>query len=217
MGLGEYFQKQLNTEDKIHSRQISHVLSQLNTDTEEPQFSDEDPTAEESEDDISCYEEESDKVVYEAKGAMGEELLASEFLANIEEAVEQSKTISQIWPDVKEEEKRPITPIRGSVGTIDSRIPSAMRSKPKIPRTPILEDKIPSKKDEENSKKNEVKESVRKVDNNKKEMENLKQKQNRSEVKNRVIEERKGIKEIKKEHLYGVARKDKQVIILIMI
>eukprot|EP01022_Parablepharisma_sp_SALTPOND_P008149 TRINITY_DN135286_c0_g1_i1.p2 TRINITY_DN135286_c0_g1~~TRINITY_DN135286_c0_g1_i1.p2 ORF type:complete len:389 (+),score=50.21 TRINITY_DN135286_c0_g1_i1:2241-3407(+) len=160
MGFVDHLERRLDTDDENMARQITYMLSQLEADSSEACPSDEEDAAgDESEEDISYYAEEGDDISPGGRGTMaaGEELLLSEFLATTEEALQQSKTISQQLagngPEevVEERKDRPVTPINGlpdNRPSIDSRIPSAMRARPKIPRTPIPMEKLEQAKRE---------------------------------------------------------------------
>jgi len=158
MGFTEDLEKLLtNSADQGIAKQITYMLGQLENDTSDSYPSDEeDNGGEESEEDISYYAEETDDLT-SSNGktgvVAGEELLLSEFLASTEEALQQSKTISQQMAisgpeeitEPEEKKDRPVTPINGlpeNRPVIDSRIPSAMRARPKIPRTPIPIDRL---------------------------------------------------------------------------
>ena len=84
--------------DKSMARQLTYMLSQLEAETTESCPSEEEePLADDSEEDISYYADETDELKpgSESGTPMGEDLLLGEFLATTEEALQQSKTISQ--------------------------------------------------------------------------------------------------------------------------
>ena len=247
MGFGEHLEKLLNSSsDPNIARQITYMLGQLENEAAEQCSSDEeDAAADESEEDISYYAEDGDETIAGPKGtvAAGEELLLSEFLATTEDALQQSKTISQQMAsngpeeivEPPEKKDRPVTPINGLLDNrpmIDSRIPSAMRARPKIPRTPIPMDKLEqAKKANEELFKNAMYIQKNENANKKKQLSRLpgeevkptvvkeeeplahpiipeatRQKMIRSEAKNRG-EDRKLVKEVKKEGHYGSLKK----------
>lgn len=238
MGFGEYLEELSKKAEPNAARQIAYVLSQLDSDNIEPCVSDEEESAEESEDDISYYAEETDNAPYGGKSILiaGEELL-SEFQAQSknENAFQQSKVSgrkqSEVEYEINEEIKdRPVTPVYGFTKTpIDCRIPSAMRAKPKIPRTPIPQEKLEEikKADEEFFKqavyvpKNEQKvkkpgkihleelqatearEEVHKII-----PESVRKKEIKTEARARVPEEKKYAKEVRKESNYASLKRD---------
>ena len=132
----------------------------------------EDRGADETDDEISYYEEdaEEDKEINANGLPKGEDLLLGEFLASTDDAMQQSKTIAEklirSWEkylsqagenqEIKEgKQNRPTTPIGAGeenpikkAAAADARIPSAMRARPKIPRTPIPVDKMEQAKKE---------------------------------------------------------------------
>lgn len=229
MGFEHYLKELLEDAETNTGRQIRCVLSQLESDSTEPYVSDEEESAEESEDDISYYVEESDNAPYGGKSvlAAGEELL-SEFLAAGQSALQHAKVTPQTQYDTQEELKdRPITPVYGFTKTpIDSRIPSAMRAKPKIPRTPIPKEKLEEvkraddeffrkaifvqkneqkPKNQQNSSKvpsNEAKEELQIIP------ESVRKKEIKTEARARVPEEKKYAKDMKKELHYVSAKRE---------
>jgi len=162
MKFDEYLHKLSESAEPNEKRQIAYVLSQLENDNTEPCVSDEEESAEESEDNISYYAEETDNAPYRGKSMLiaGEELLA-EFIISRDNIFQQSKIssrkLSEGEDNSQEENKdRPTTPVHGfTKAPIDPRIPSGMRAKPKIPRTPIPQEKLEEikKADEEFFKK----------------------------------------------------------------
>ena len=155
MGYIEHLEGLMKNTDKNISKQLVYMLEQLKTDDAEPCLSEEEDVIEnDSDEDISYYADEADEAK-EPNVPTGEDLLLSEFLATTEDALQQSKTILQqlanqvqeeiIYDNVEKKEQRPITPINGMAENrvaFDSRVPSAMRARPKIPRTPIPLDKL---------------------------------------------------------------------------
>eukprot|EP00826_Nyctotherus_ovalis_P043117 TRINITY_DN4510_c0_g1_i13.p1 TRINITY_DN4510_c0_g1~~TRINITY_DN4510_c0_g1_i13.p1 ORF type:complete len:242 (+),score=95.72 TRINITY_DN4510_c0_g1_i13:1852-2577(+) len=229
MGFERYLKELLEGAETNTARQITYVLSQLENDNTEPCVSDEEEPAEESEDDISYYAEESDNALYGGKSVLvaGEELL-SEFLAGGQAAFQQSKVSPQTQYDTQEELKdRPITPVYGFTKTpIDNRIPSAMRAKPKIPRTPIPKEKLEEVKraddeffrkaifvqrndqkprNQQNSSRapsSEMKEELQTIP------ESVRKKETKTEARARAPEEKKYAKEVKKELHYASAKRE---------
>jgi hypothetical protein len=235
MKFDEYLRKLPENAEPNERRQIVYVLSQLDNDNTEPCVSDEEESAEESEDDISYYAEETDNAPYGEKSVLiaGEELL-SEFMIYRDNAFQQSKVSSrkpsEVNYDIQEENKdRPITPVYGFTKTpIDPRVPSAMRAKPKIPRTPIPQEKLEEikKADEEFFKQaiyiprnaNEQKpKKGGKVTHEEQPISEVKQElhhaipetvRKKDEVKTRMPEEKKFPKDIKKESQYASVKRD---------
>ena len=126
----------------------------------------------ETEDDISYYADDDPGHDFEHDGLTGEHLLLGQFLASTADALLQSRAVSQQLASQNKEsqepsqssvsrilpllqngaeeskERRPATPVMGPADPDsqrrldDARIPSAMKARPKIPRTPIPLDRL---------------------------------------------------------------------------
>ena len=138
-----------------------------------------------------------------------------------ESKVKQNKS-AEISEEENKEKDRPITPVHGfTKAPIDSRIPSAMRAKPKIPRTPIPIEKLEQvkkgneeffkkaiyiqKSDQEIKKKSTLRINQEEVPMSSKDddflaqhsvSESTRKKSIKTEAKNRIPEEKKVLKEI---------------------
>jgi len=155
----EQFKRQIQyILDQLNSEAQEEYFSDENEDD-----FDNDDSDDEDDDDFN-EEEDMDDIIEEDDVLTGEDLLGKEFLADPELAKSQlhavssviledrKKTIdsintSTIDPDRSKHDssailKRPITPYKGAVyGTTpdDRNLPSALKSRPKIPRTPMNE------------------------------------------------------------------------------
>ncbi len=222
----------MQSADKETVNQVTYMMDQLMSDATELCASEgEAPEAGDEDEDISYYAEATDEA-RDGDAPKGEELLLGEFLATTEEALQQSKTISQHFADPEAEEEhvtkeekgskadRPVTPIMTGGGQenaplIDSRVPSAMRARPKIPRTPIPVDKLQKaneellkvayyvQKNEGSNKKKPQPQKSGRVESDEELKQEPRPKPVRSEAKTRG-EERK------KEHHYAPGQKKKE-------
>ncbi len=150
-GFPDLLQKMIRSQNEEIGNQLRFMLGQLQaSDEEQPDYGsdEEEKPGDETEDDISyCPEDEEEDKEMSGKGIQtGEELLLGEFLASTEDALQQSRIISQQMASRKVSPTnlgadRPVTPVSGAAKNpmppVDIRVPSAMRARPKIPRTPI--------------------------------------------------------------------------------
>lgn len=212
MGFANQLEKMMQNSDPDNKNQLMYILKKLSEEPEDNMPSDEEECgADETDDEISYYEEdaEEDKEINANGLPKGEDLLLGEFLASTDDAMQQSKTIAEKLAvkvsesagenqEIKEgKQNRPTTPIGAGeenpikkAAAADARIPSAMRARPKIPRTPIPVDKIEqAKKESEELFKNVL--YVRNENSNKKKQLAKHHESERVEGKTEAAEEKK--------------------------
>ena len=151
-----------NSQDPI-KRQIKYILDQLSNiaDDNDNQEENEDPVEyDEDEDFATEVETEPDQEILNAKILYGEELLNKEF--SIEYSNDQKRKIINVYNFVSKPTSASNSIIKPPINNpiLPRDIPSAMKSRPKIPRTPINEDVLPiiPKKENEIKIKNDSKE-----------------------------------------------------------
>lgn len=166
------------------------MLAQLRDDSSELYPSDgEDIEEAESEEDISYYAE-ADHNDAGVEKSVAEDLM-KEFALNKEDALQQS--ITEIESEALAEERTSqLMPPDDSNGAAEGRIPSAMRARPKIPRTPI-----PGQKLEQARRENQ--ELLRNAAHAQKNPQSCKKKAERVKEEERVVQENARKKVIRSE------------------
>ncbi|CAG9330157.1 unnamed protein product [Blepharisma stoltei] len=153
LGMEDALKYLMQNSDEHFKRQIQYILDQLYNEQEEDCLSDdndddvEDRDEEESEiDDFIAEDEDMDDIIKESGVLVGEDLLNAKYMAKM--GGNSSKVNLN---DPGKPPSRPVTPAQPA----DKKVPTEMKSKPKIPRTPdtgvrepvkIEEQKVPEQK-----------------------------------------------------------------------
>ena len=203
MGFVKCLEELSSTKNQNIARQIVYMLEQLNDESSVLYPSDrEDAEEAESEEDISYYADGDHNEMVMEKSAV--EDFIKQLSLNKEDVMQQSIT-EKVDEELIEERNSQLLFPNDSDNFAESRIPSAMRARPKIPRTPIPTQKLDQvKKENQEILKNAIYIQKNPQSNKKKQMEKVKgeepqylmqedvrKKMIRSEAKSRTAEEHK--------------------------
>ena len=167
MGMPEMLQILMENSEEQLARQIQYILQQLENEQSEELMSDDTEDYLEAEEDDEYeteQEEEIDEEIANADLLTGEELLMNEFVASMEEGLSQTKEVTERMvehtqhisrvghSDLDESRSqisekilfRPSTPISmiPSIPATGRNVPSALKSRPRIPRTPLNPERL---------------------------------------------------------------------------
>jgi len=203
LGFVKCLEELSSTKNQNIARQIVYMLEQLNDESSVLYPSDrEDAEEAESEEDISYYADGDHNEMVMEKSAV--EDFIKQLSLNKEDVMQQSIT-EKVDEELIEERNSQLLFPNDSDNFAESRIPSAMRARPKIPRTPIPTQKLDQvKKENQEILKNAIYIQKNPQSNKKKQMEKVKgeepqylmqedvrKKMIRSEAKSRTAEEHK--------------------------
>ena len=138
LGMDEALRYLMAESDEHFKRQIQYILEQLQSEQED------DAQSEENEDDMDNAEDEGEAYEYIAEDEDMDDILDVEGLISGEELMENYKLDNVGAPQINNDEidqaEVPPAPVENPAGKTEPelrKLPSEMKSRPKIPRTPL--------------------------------------------------------------------------------